>query len=597
MKFKFFYSKSIFWQSMIFSLLISLLPILIISSYLFRKLEDMVVDEMMTYHEEISSQYTKNVNEKLQQYHRSLESIASNTVILNNLKGGEENPYQRGEIISDEVAKSLFLEKPSEVRICIIYSANEEFPAYGSSVSMQSQAKNEFWYSKERFMIQGDLLYFTSNFKEPVLSLIQKIEEVDTKNLKTKQLGIVKLDIRMKSLFSSATSQNEKTSPYGIYVCNEKNEKIYSSGENAQILENFIQTKDEEVLGMEKAEELESFVLSKTDMRDYKMKIFFLFDNKQLLERKGEIQSLVFPVIIFISLVISFGVYFYSRSFYSRMALLVNKFKIAETGDLRVKDSIEGNDEIALLDKKFSHMLEKLDRLIQTNYIQRLENKETQLRNLQLQINPHFLYNTLENISSIAAVEKIFEVSEICQKLGGIFRYSLGKDYQSLVSLKEELEHTKNYIFIQKFRFGNKFEVFYNLEEELLKYQVIRFILQPIVENAILHGIVPMAGQGSMEISIFQEEELLKIQIADDGIGMDREKQEELNRYINSEENQEDETKSIGIKNVNQRIKFYFGDSYGISIKSSPNRGSCFTLTLPMIKGGRADDEEFINRR
>lgn len=597
MKFKFFYSKSIFWQSMIFSLLISLLPILIISSYLFRKLEDMVVDEMMTYHEEISSQYTKNVNEKLQQYHRSLESIASNTVILNNLKGGEENPYQRGEIISDEVAKSLFLEKPGEVRNCIIYSANEEFPAYGSSVSMQSQAKNELWYSKERFTARGDLLYFTSNFKEPVLSLIQKIEEVDTKNLRTKQLGIVKLDIRMKSLFSSAASQNEKASPYGICVCDEKNEKIYSSGENAQTLEKFIQTKDEKLLGMEKAEELESYVLSKTDMRDYQMKIFFLFDNKQLLERKRDIQSLVFPVIIFISLIISFGVYFYSRSFYSRMALLVNKFKIAETGDLRVKAPIEGNDEIALMDKKFSHMLEKLDRLIQTNYIQRLENKETQLRNLQLQINPHFLYNTLETISSIAAVEKIFEVSEICQKLGGIFRYSLGKDYQSLVSLKEELEHTKNYIFIQKFRFGNKFEVFYNLEEELLEYQVIRFILQPIVENAILHGIVPMAGQGSMEISIFQEDELLKIQIADDGIGMSREKQEELNRYINSEEDQEDKTKSIGIKNVNQRIKFYFGDSYGISMKSSPNRGSCFTLTLPMIKGGEADDEEFINRR
>ena len=597
MKLKLFYSKSIFWQSMIFSLIISLLPILIISSYLFRKLEDMVVGEMMTYHEEISSQYTKNISEKLQQYHRSLESIASNTMIVNSLENVKENPYQKGEIISDEVSKSLFLEKPSEVHNCIVYSMNENFPAYGSSASMHSQAKNEFWYSKERFINPEKSFYFISDFTVPLLSFVQKIERVDTKNLSTKQLGIVKLDIHMQSLFSPAKTQNDKNVTYGIYICNEKNEKIYSSGKKAKVLENLVQTKGNEFQVMEKPKELESYVISKTNLDEYQMKILFLFDNRQLLDRKREIQSVVFPLIIFISFIIVVGVYCYSRSFYYRMSLLVNKFKIAETGDMTLKNPIAGNDEITILDKKFSHMLKKLDQLIQTNYIQRLENKETQLRNLQLQINPHFLYNTLETISSIAAVKEIFEVGEICQKLGGIFRYSLGKDYGSLVSLKDELEHTKNYIFIQKFRYGNKFEVFYNVEEEVLTNQVIRFILQPIVENALLHGIGQMSGNGSLEITIFEEDNLLKIEIADDGVGMTKEKQEELSQYINSEEKQEDKQKSIGIKNVNQRIKFYFGDTYGVEIKSFRERGSSFTLVLPIIKGEMTNDEKFINRR
>ena len=106
MKLKLFYSKSIFWQSMIFSLIISLLPILIISSYLFRKLEDMVVGEMMTYHEEISSQYTKNISEKLQQYHRSLESIASNTMIVNSLENVKENVFSY-EFISNKVSVEI----------------------------------------------------------------------------------------------------------------------------------------------------------------------------------------------------------------------------------------------------------------------------------------------------------------------------------------------------------------------------------------------------------------------------------------------------------------------------------------------------------
>jgi sensor histidine kinase YesM len=271
------------------------------------------------------------------------------------------------------------------------------------------------------------------------------------------------------------------------------------------------------------------------------------------------------------------------------VAILVHKIKAAETGDLTIGEEIGGNDEIAVLDKQFNQMLYKLNNLINKNYIQQLENKKTELRNLQLQINPHFLYNTLETISSIAAVKKVFTIVEICEKLGNIFRYSIGKNYGEYVTVKQELEHIQNYVHIQKTRFVHKFDVFYYVEPETEDRKILRFILQPIVENAIVHGLSNKSGNGTLEISITQENDNLVITIDDDGIGMSEKKVEELTEYINSEKtnNSLEENKlGIGVRNVNQRIKLTCGNEYGIVIKSSEKQGTCFTIFLPLISGG-----------
>ena len=136
MKKNFLHSKSIFWQLVVFALLISLIPILIISTFLFQKLESMVIEEMRDYHGQISSQYTKNIEEKLEQYQDSLQYISNNTMIMNTLMEKEGNPYLRGEVISEEVAKSLLLEEQSEIYNCMIYSMVEDIPVYGTSVTM-----------------------------------------------------------------------------------------------------------------------------------------------------------------------------------------------------------------------------------------------------------------------------------------------------------------------------------------------------------------------------------------------------------------------------------------------------------------------------
>ena len=152
---------------------------------------------------------------------------------------------------------------------------------------------------------------------------------------------------------------------------------------------------------------------------------------------------------------------------------------------------------------------------------------------------------------------------DICGKLGEIFRYSLGKDYGEMVPLEQEMKHIKNYMFIQEIRHGNRLQVFYNIDVDAAHVYIPRFILQPIVENAISHGLGNLTSVGILEISAFEKNDRLYIQIEDDGEGMDQEKVAEIVRFINTAKPVE-RKKNIGIRNVNQRIKLACGEQYGI---------------------------------
>lgn len=591
MKLEWIHSKPIFMQLVVFSLLISLIPILIIGTFLFRMLENMVISEMEDYHAQITSQYTKNIEEKLEQYQKSLRFISNNTMILSTLADKSQNPYIRGEIISEEVTKSLLLEKNSEIRNCMVYSMVKENPVYGNRASMIEEAGREIWYPKEQSVDEGWFSYFVLGDKEPLLSIVKKVEKLDTDSLTRTQLGIVKLDVYMTKLFAPAALSHDSNASYDVIAYSGDSEILYSTNaDTAPVLQAYLKNHDKENPKSGSIQEINTYVVEQKDLDSYGMKLLFLFNNKEILERRAEIQWLVLPLIGVLILIIIGCSYVYSRGFSSRIALLLQKFRTAETGDLTIQAPIKGKDEIAELDHQFDHMLLKLDQLIKKNYIQQLENKENQLLNLQLQINPHFLYNTLETISSIAAVKQVFVVCDMCQRLGEIFRYSLGKDYGEIVTLEQELAHIKNYIFIQKIRYGNRFEVFYNIEVDDQKYYLPRFILQPIVENAIVHGLGELTSTGTFEISAYEKDDMLCICIEDDGVGMDSQGVEALSAYINSTEPDKKKNKSIGIKNVNQRIKLFCGEQYGIIIKSHPYQGSRFTLRLPVVKGGEADE-------
>lgn len=594
MKGKGIHSRSIFVQLLVFSLLASLVPTLLISIFLFYKLDRTAQAEVQDYHDQITSQYMKNIEEKLQQYRKSLEVIANNTVILSTLTDETLNPYDKGELVSKEVNNSLLLEKQSEVRNCMIYSSVQDCKIYGRRASMMQQASREVWYLQERAMKDDCFSYFALKDSEPILSLVKDIEELDTEHLSRSQLGIIKLDVAMKRLFVPAATDSEENATYDVIVY--KNE-----GEDAKILYQTLKENGSEILkkywsdtakeetGANSEGLIDTYTVAGQTLEDYGLNLLFLFDNQDSLEKRAEIIETILPLLLLLMIAVTGVIYWYSKDFSSRVELLVKKFRRAETGDLSVSEKISGTDEIAVLDQQFNRMLGKLDQLIKTSYVQKLENKEAQLKNLQLQINPHFLYNTLETISSIAAVKQVFVVCDICGKLGEIFRYSLGKDYGELVPLEQEMTHIKNYMFIQKIRYGDRLQVFYNIDVDAAHVYIPRFILQPIVENAISHGLSNLTSVGTLEVSAFEKKDRLYIEIEDDGEGMVREKVAEITRFINTAKPVEGK-KNIGIRNVNQRIKLAYGEAYGITIRSAPYQGSRFTIQLPIMRKGEEDE-------
>ena len=594
MKGKGIHSRSIFVQLLVFSLLASLVPTLLISIFLFYKLDRTAQAEVQDYHDQITSQYMKNIEEKLQQYRNSLEVIANNTVILSTLTDETLNPYDKGELVSKEVNNSLLLEKQSEVRNCMIYSSVQDCKIYGRRASMMQQASREVWYLQERVIKDDCFSYFALKDSEPILSLVKDIEELDTEHLSRSQLGIIKLDVAMKRLFVPAATDSEENATYDVIVY--KNE-----GEDAKILYQTLKENGSEILkkywsdtakeetGANSEGLIDTYTVAGQTLEDYGLNLLFLFDNQDSLEKRAEIIETILPLLLLLMIAVTGVIYWYSKDFSSRVELLVKKFRRAETGDLSVSEKISGTDEIAVLDQQFNRMLGKLDQLIKTSYVQKLENKEAQLKNLQLQINPHFLYNTLETISSIAAVKQVFVVCDICGKLGEIFRYSLGKNYGELVPLEQEMTHIKNYMFIQKIRYGDRLQVFYNIDVDAAHVHIPRFILQPIVENAISHGLSNLTSVGTLEVSAFEKKDRLYIEIEDDGEGMVREKVAEITRFINTAKPVEGK-KNIGIRNVNQRIKLAYGEAYGITIRSAPYQGSRFTIQLPIMRKGEEDE-------
>ena len=236
-------------------------------------------------------------------------------------------------------------------------------------------------------------------------------------------------------------------------------------------------------------------------------------------------------------------------------------------------------------------MIDELKRLINENYIQNLEKREAELNALQSQINPHFLYNTLESINSIASVYRCQEICDISQRLGEMFRYSINIGRSEFTTLDKEIEHIRNYIFIQKIRFKDKFEVYYDIPDELRYMKTLKFILQPIVENSLYHGFEGKNTKGNLEVSACIESHNLILKIKDDGKGMTDEQLDSLNDYVSdmSVKIGNNDKRSIGIRNVNARIKLAYGDSYGIIIRSRQNIGTHVIVTLPVLGYGRGD--------
>lgn len=238
---------------------------------------------------------------------------------------------------------------------------------------------------------------------------------------------------------------------------------------------------------------------------------------------------------------------------------------------------VKTNDEIGELAKSFNAMITRIDKLIKNEYLLLLNQKEAHLKALQAQINPHFLYNILQSISSIATINKIDEISIIAKSLGRMFRYSI-KTEGVFVSVEEETNHLIDYLEIEKIRYPNKFEYKIIMSPECEGLKILKLTLQPIVENSIIHGFKKLRNTDKYLIYIIfsKENDSLQIEISDNGIGIPKDILYEINKYICSGESGyfTEASQGIGIKNVYSRLRLYYEENLSFKIDSIKDVGT-----------------------
>ncbi len=246
---------------------------------------------------------------------------------------------------------------------------------------------------------------------------------------------------------------------------------------------------------------------------------------------------------------------------------------------------VGGAREVQELSESFGHMVVKIQHLMETVRREEINLRKTELKALQAQINPHFLYNTLDSIAWMCEQGRNDEAVQMVNALAQLFRISISRGHE-LIPIRSELRHAESYLKIQKHRYKNQFSYRFDVDESCLDFLCNKITLQPIIENAIYHGINGLVDEGEIVITLRADGSDVVFTVADNGVGMEEEQIQAILRKERSDHT------GIGIKNVNDRLKIYFGEGYGITIDSEPDVGTTVTIRMPQVR----EEGEYENR-
>lgn len=279
-------------------------------------------------------------------------------------------------------------------------------------------------------------------------------------------------------------------------------------------------------------------------------------------------------VLIFILLISSFM----SARISQPIKRLKKSMEMVEKGHFDTYIHVRGADEVEQLSRRFNLMVSRVRELMDQSIHEQETKRKNELEVLQSQINPHFLYNTLNSVVRMVGTGKNEEVVTTITSLSKFFRISLSKG-KNIITIGDEIEHIRNYLIIQKMRYKDKFDYNIEVDEEVLAYKTLKLILQPFVENALYHGIEYMVDEGHIHISAGKIKDNIVFQVRDNGVGMSEETLKNImNGSVKSEKGS-----GVGLRNVHERIQLYFGQEYGVKVESELEEGTVVKITIPAI--------------
>jgi two-component system, sensor histidine kinase YesM len=287
----------------------------------------------------------------------------------------------------------------------------------------------------------------------------------------------------------------------------------------------------------------------------------------------------IFSIIVLLTVLSIALPYIALRGYSKRVDEILNKMREVQEGNLSARIiTANVDDDLTDISHTINETLDDLNDYIDRVYLSKLKQREAELANLQAQINPHFLYNTLEAIRMKSLAEGGRTSAKMIVQLAQLFRYSLKTE--DLVTVENEINHAQQYIELFKIRFQNQLIDNFNVEENIRDYYTPSFILQPLIENFLLHGFRRDSETNQLAVTIYEQNDILIIDIEDNGSGIEHKKLEDIKSRLKQEEGTSD---SIGLGNVHRRIQLKYGSDYGVEIRSVPNVKTSVTVKLPLI--------------
>jgi two-component system sensor histidine kinase YesM len=476
---------------------------------------------------------------------------------------------------------------PTDNKAMTYYSAKRS-PFVGNTIAEEPWYPYIETYTQSPYLLWPTMKENTiTNFQDiKVFSLIRQINQIPT----GKKIGYMKMDMDvnvMKDLVSYREYGDAQDS--SLFIVTDQGNVIYASMDEwtGKVLDG-IPVAD--LIGKSTSGSLtwqgKSYLYGSYRSEDTHWTTLILKPMNSITSRLKEIRNTVMSIESLILVLVIVIAWFIATGITRPLRTMITTMRHVERGDFTVRASHSDNrNEIGQLGKVFNQMVDSMQTMISRVYVAELREKDARLLALQAQINPHFLFNTLNILKSLGRKGATNDVVEVTESLAHLFRYSL-HDWHGNVALSEELNLIQSYIKIQTYRFQDRFTYEQHIPEGLLHARILRLTIQPLVENAVVHGLEQRKSGGLISVQVTANADTLEILVSDNGVGINRQTQELLNQNFAEidihSSNTDSEHMGIALLNIQKRLHLIHGNQYGLSFLPKPDGGTIIRLAVPL---------------
>ena len=534
------------------SLLISLIPTALLGLFSYTQMRTLLIDREKTAIQETLNQEVIQLDYKINSFLSTMNQITWNENIRLALSKNYDSNFDMYLTYRDTI-DPLFLTIRSlntDITAITIYTDVNIYP-HGQTLRTLTDAQNQIWYDQA---CQTTTPFFSLSSDGQTLYLIDRIHYTHVP-----YTSMICMAIDLSASMQNADSLFNNN--YGFLLANASGETIYSY---TNLPEASLTT--DMSCDMLFNDDLTGYITETETLSNTGWNVFLYRPARFISSAASRITYIVWGMILLCIVLIFFVSILLSKVIVAPIETLSAGMRQVESGNYEVAIYCDSKDEIGQLILSFQKMVETINNLINKVLFDQIQQQKYEIEILQSKINPHFLYNSLSLINSKAILSGQNDISQMARLLSTFYRTMLNKG-QQITTIASELENTKSYISIQQMMHSNSFETIYDIDETVLRYEIPILLLQPLAENAILHGLDhrELPGPAILSISCYQQNQDIIFKVMDNGCGMSETQCEQILTADSS---------GYGLKNVHQRIQLYYGTDYGLTFHSTPNMGT-----------------------